>query len=46
MSSAPSITWEYTGAGYVERPPATAEIGATSALRPLSLATTREHSRL
>jgi len=27
MSSAPSITWEYTGAGYVERPPATAEIG-------------------
>jgi hypothetical protein len=46
MSSAPSITWEYTGAGYVERSPATAEIGATSALRPLSLATTREHSRL
>jgi len=27
MSSAPSITWEYTGAGYVERSPATAEIG-------------------
>ncbi|MEO0249003.1 MAG: hypothetical protein ABIN58_05545, partial [candidate division WOR-3 bacterium] len=27
MSSTPSTTWQYTGAGYVERSPATAEIG-------------------
>ncbi len=27
MSSTPATTWQYTGAGYVERSPATAEIG-------------------
>ena len=27
MSSTPTTTWQYNGAGYVERSPATAEIG-------------------